>query len=121
MIPIYQGRRRQRGYGVGGNFASFFRAAAPFLKSAGLTVGKEALRAGDEILDDLEKGGKNLQDIFKTHGKRTAKSMLEPLIQQGAKFATEKIKDIFSEEEAIKPSTKKRKTSHAVSQDIFNE
>ena len=120
MIPIYKGRRRQRGYGVGGNFASFFRAAAPLLKTAGMTVGKEALRAGNEVLDDIEKGNRNWKDSVKIHGKRAAINTLE--IKLGAEHGSRKIKDIFSVDEVIQPSAKRRKASPTDSyDDIFSD
>ena len=122
MIPIYKGRRRQRGYGVGGNFASFFRSAVPFLKTVGLKAGKEAFRAGNEILEDIEKGEKNWKGILKSHGKRAFRNTIDPFIEQSAKLASGKIKDIFSDDEFIKPSAKRRKTSLPDSgDDIFSE
>ena len=120
MIPIYQGKRRQRGYGVGGNFASFYRTASPLLKNVGITVAKEALKAGSDMLEDFEKG-KDWKENLKKHGKRAAKRSLNPLIDMGAKLATGKIKDIFSEDDIISSSTKRRKTSLPDDDDIFSD
>ena len=118
MIPIYKGRRRQRGYGVGGNFASFYRTASPLLKNFGITVAKEALQAGNDILEDLEKGKSNWKENLKKHGKRAAKRSFNPILEMGAKLASNKFKDIFSEDEVISSSAKRRKTSN---DDIFSD
>jgi len=122
MISIYQGKRRQRGYGVGGNFASFFRKAVPLLKTAGLTAGKEALKAGSEALDDIEKGDMSLKTIAKIHAKRAAFGALDPAISMGAELAKQSIKDIFSDDITIQRPAKKAKTSPVDNHDdIFSD
>ena len=51
-FPVYVGRYRQRGHGLGNIFGSLFRRVLPFLKS----FAPHALRAGANIVDDVSKG-----------------------------------------------------------------
>jgi len=118
MIPIYQGRRRQRGYGVGGNFASFFRQAMPLFKSTGFNIGKEALRTGSEALGALESGSP-WKKVAKTHLKKTAKRTLQPLLSLGTKLAEKGINDIFGSDSDTLPRTKKARTTSY--DDIFDD
>ena len=122
MIPIYKGRRRQRGYGVGGNFASFYRTASPLLKNLGITVAKEALQAGNDILDDFEKGKSDWTTNIKKHGKRAAKKAITPMLEMGSKLITNTINDALEEKSSSRPPTKKKKTSlKEFHDDIFSD
>lgn len=49
----------QRGYGIGNIFRGLFRMLLPLVKSAGKTIGKEALYTGTNIASDMLSG----QDI----------------------------------------------------------
>ena len=51
-FPVYVGRLRQRGHGLGSMFSSLFKRILPFLKS----VAPHALRTGANIIDDVSKG-----------------------------------------------------------------
>ena len=51
-FPVYVGRYRQRGHGLGNIFGSLFRRVLPFLKS----FAPIALRAGANIVEDVSKG-----------------------------------------------------------------
>ena len=51
-FPVYVGRYRQRGHGLGNIFGSLFRRIMPFLKS----LAPHALRAGANIVEDVSKG-----------------------------------------------------------------
>lgn len=55
-LNYYQGAQYQRGYGLGGLFRSFFRAAVPLFKSGAKAVGKQLFRSGVDILNDVTKG-----------------------------------------------------------------
>ena len=118
MLPIYQGRRRQRGYGVGGNFASFFRKAMPLIKSSGFDIGKEALRAGGDALAALESGSP-WKTVAKTHLKKAAKRSLQPMLKLGTRMAEKGINDIFSTGDDTLPRTKRARTTSF--DDIFDE
>ncbi len=69
-MPIYRGSPiLQRGYGLGGLLGGLFRKAVPLLKKGAAMVGKQALRTGLDIADDVMSG----QNI-KTAAKRRIKS-----------------------------------------------
>lgn len=53
VTNIYVGSRGQRGHGVGSFLAGLFRRALPFLAKGARAVGREALRAGMNVLDDV--------------------------------------------------------------------
>ncbi len=119
-MRIYRGRRRQKGYGVGAHFASFFRKAIPVLKKAGYATSKHWMREGGDILEELEKSDADWQNVLKKHVKRAGKKSIEPLLDMGVSAAKEGIKDIFSEPDVSPPPAKKAKTSHE-EEDIFGD
>lgn len=49
----YRGAPYQRGHGIGSFLGGLFRAALPLIKKGALAVGKEALGAGVNVLDDV--------------------------------------------------------------------
>ena len=51
-VPFYRGPVLQRGYGLGSIFKSVARSVMPSLKE----IGKSALTAGLEVLQDVAKG-----------------------------------------------------------------
>lgn len=55
-LNFYKGSTFQRGYGLGGLFQSFFRAAVPLLKSGAKAVGKQILHSGVNLLNDVTQG-----------------------------------------------------------------
>ena len=118
-MRIYKGRRRQKGYGIGGHFASFFRKAIPVLKKAGFSTTKHWLQEGSNILNELEQSDADWQNVVKKHAKKAAKKSINPLIDLGVNAAKTGINDIFSEDEvSLPPAAKKSKTTH---DDIFDE
>ncbi|GFU57489.1 uncharacterized protein F54H12.2 [Trichonephila clavipes] len=60
-LSYYQGQSFQKGYGIGGWFKRLFRSALPFLSRGAKSVGKEVLRTGAQIANDLLEG-RNLQE-----------------------------------------------------------
>ena len=53
---VFRGSRMQRGYGLGGFFASMFRRAIPLLKSGGKYILKKAARTGMNSMRDIANG-----------------------------------------------------------------
>lgn len=54
-IPlVFVGSPYQRRHGIGSFLAGLFRHVLPYLSTAARAVGKEALRAGVNIIDDVE-------------------------------------------------------------------
>ena len=69
-MPVYRGSPvLQRGYGLGGLLGGLFRRAMPLLKKGAAMVGKQVLRTGMDIADDVMSG----QNI-KTAAKRRVKA-----------------------------------------------
>lgn len=79
-LNYYQGASFQKGYGFGGLFRSFFRAAVPMLKSGAKAIGKQLFHSGVNMLNDLTQG-----DDIKTAAKRRLKEASRVLTDKAAK------------------------------------
>ena len=55
-VPVFQGSRGQRGHGLGSILSGFFRTAMPILKRGLAIFGREALRTGAKIANDVAEG-----------------------------------------------------------------
>lgn len=53
---VFRGMRMQRGYGLGGFFASMFRRALPLFKSGGKYLARKATQTGLSTLRDIANG-----------------------------------------------------------------
>lgn len=78
-LNYYQGSPYQRGYGLGGLFRSFFRAATPLLKSGVKAIGKQVFHSGMDLMNDMSQG----QD-FKGAAKRRFKEVGKVLTDKAA-------------------------------------
>ena len=65
-FPVYSGRAKQRGHGLGSMFSSLFKRVLPFLKK----LAPIALRTGANIVDDVSKG-KSFKDSAFDHVPKT--------------------------------------------------
>ena len=74
-IPGFSGLRYQRGSGLGSFFSGLFRLALPIIKSAGRTIGKQALASGASIMRDLSSGLEPNQ-VFKARGREALGNLL---------------------------------------------
>ena len=72
-IPIFRAEPLQRGYGLGGLFRGLYRRVKPALKKGLATIGKRALKAGADILEDVVVNKTPLKQAVK----RQAKSEFE--------------------------------------------
>lgn len=61
---VFVGSSRQRGHGLGSWFSGLFRSALPLLAKGARAVGKEALRAGVNILDDVTENNAGFKEAF---------------------------------------------------------
>lgn len=84
---VYTGAPYQRGSGIGSFFGSIFRRIAPYLVRGAKAVGKEAVRTGLNVIDDVAYNGANfkeaLSDRLKESGKnlkRKAESKLDEMM-----------------------------------------
>ena len=73
-VPVFQGQRFQRGYGLGGFFASLFRSAVPMLKRGAKVAGRALLRTGLDVASDALSGA-NIKDSAQQRFKQTSHNL----------------------------------------------
>jgi len=83
-LPHYQGMAFQKGYGIGGFFAKLFRSAMPFLVRGAKTVGKEALRTGTLIANDVLSGETTFKESAKTRAKAAGKTLAKKALKKAS-------------------------------------
>uniref|UniRef100_A0ABD2VTZ1 N-acetyltransferase domain-containing protein n=1 Tax=Trichogramma kaykai TaxID=54128 RepID=A0ABD2VTZ1_9HYME len=84
---VYVGAPRQRGRGVGGWLGGIFRTIIPYIKSGAKAVGKEAARAGVQILSDMSRGDMTLHESVRARSRESGRKL--------AKKAGEKLSNIM--------------------------
>jgi hypothetical protein len=65
----------QRGAGLGSVFRGIFRALLPIAKTAGKSIGRQALATGAQIASDVV-SGKPIKEAVKRRGKAGATNLL---------------------------------------------
>ena len=55
-MPFFQGARLQRGHGIGSFLSGLFRSAWPLIQTGAKALGKQALRTGLQIANDVADG-----------------------------------------------------------------
>ena len=55
-VPIFQGSAGQRGHGLGSMLSGLFRSAMPMIKRGLAFFGKQALKTGLEVANDVADG-----------------------------------------------------------------
>lgn len=55
-MPVFQGARTQRGHGLGSILSGFFRSAWPLIQTGAKAFGKQVLRTGLQIANDVSEG-----------------------------------------------------------------
>lgn len=115
----------QRGGGLGSIFRGIFRALLPIAKSAGKTIGRQALRTGAEIASDVLSGS-NLKDSVKRRGRAAAATLATKAakkIQRGGRLgkrpASKTIKGQAVEEDDTRQRKAPRKQSKEKKEDIL--
>lgn len=78
---VYQGARGMRGHGLGSILSGFFRSALPLLKRGLSFFGKEALRTGARIANDVA-DGQSLGDATKKRVRERINEYAPGLIDQ---------------------------------------
>jgi len=96
-MKVYRGGRRQRGYGIGGLFSSFFRKASPFLKNSALSAGRNALNLANNVIEDVERGGNVLKSL-KKHGEKAAMKTAQEVGFNALKRGADVFDDIWSQD-----------------------
>jgi hypothetical protein len=75
QFPIYRGLRQQRGHGLGGLFRGLFRTVAPMLKTGLTHIGKRALTAGANALEDISTNNTSVKEAFKKQAKSEIRAL----------------------------------------------
>ncbi|GFW21814.1 uncharacterized protein F54H12.2 [Trichonephila clavipes] len=104
-LSYYQGQSFQKGYGIGGWFKRLFRFALPFLSRGAKSVGREVLRTGAQIANDLLEG-QNLQESAEERAKEMGRIL--------AKKAIKKADDMLGKGKAYKRKKETSKVSHLI-------
>jgi hypothetical protein len=107
-IPVYIGRARQRGHGLGDIFRSIWRFFVPAVKS----LAPHALRAGANIVEDVS-SGKTWKDSALNHGRSVLKQIPDAISnavssrgdQSGSGFRRRRI---AKRKRVVKTKSKKR-------------
>ena len=66
--PIYSGPLYQSGHGIGSFLAKIYRTVSPYLKSGAKKIGREVLRTGTDIINDID-NEIPIKDALKTRSK----------------------------------------------------
>ena len=77
-IPVFVGRRYQRGHGLGSVLGGLFRRVVPFIKGNAGKIGKQLLRTGMNIVGSVL-GGKKIKEATKEGVSRGIKRTVEDL------------------------------------------
>lgn len=72
---FYTGSRYQRGNGVGSWLGGLLRKMLPYVASGAKALGKEALRAGARVVDDVTNNGANFKEALKTRARESRKTL----------------------------------------------
>ena len=72
---VFSGSTYQRGRGVGAWLGGLFRKMLPYISSGVKAVGKETLRAGINVLDDVANNGANFKEAVKLRAKESGKNL----------------------------------------------
>ena len=84
---VFNGSTFQRGHGVGAWLGGLFRRILPYVTSGARAVGKETLRAGIKVLDDVANTGVNFKEAVKTRAGESGRNL--------KRKAAEKISEIM--------------------------
>lgn len=141
---VYEGSRYQLGHGGIGSFLSgLFRTVLPYIKSGAWAVGKEAISAGFNVLDDVISGNSIKQSVKNNarqsginlknkaarkitemmgggYKRRGIKRKRQSNIGRASARTNKKPRSRKTRKTATKRVTKKRRTQRTV-YDIFNK
>ena len=106
----FRGERVMQGHGLGALFSGIFRRALPFIKSGIGYLGRNALRTGADMMDDILEGTAP-KKAFKNNIKRMSKNIVNDakVKLRGGGGRISKVKT------TVKCSKRKRKNKRASS------
>lgn len=82
-MPVFVGRRFQRGHGLGSILSGLFRRIVlPFFKQHGKTMATSALQTGMEVADDVLGSGQSLKESTKKRIPEGIKRTVQSVIRQ---------------------------------------
>ena len=79
---VFVGATRQRGHGLGSFFTGLFRSALPYITKGARVVGREALRSGVNILDDISDGNMSFKDSLKNRADESVKNLKRKAVKK---------------------------------------
>ena len=85
--PVFIGTSYQRGHGLGSLFKGLLRFVVPIAKSAGKSVGREALKAGVGVASDLL-DGQNAEVAVRKRANTAAKHLVSKAAKKLQKGGT---------------------------------
>lgn len=71
---IYRGAAYQKGHGIGSFLGSLFRSVLPLLKSGAKAIGRETLKAGVNMFDDISHN-QNFKEAFQNRAKEAGENL----------------------------------------------
>ena len=74
QLPAFKDAACQRGYGIGGIFKGLGRTFAPVVEKGLLSLRKQALQSGVQVLDDISRG-EDVKVAIKRRAVEEAKKM----------------------------------------------
>jgi hypothetical protein len=77
---IYSGPLYVKGYGIGSWLGGLFRAVVPFIKSRGMSVGKQLLKTGVDVLSDVQQN-KTFKESLKDRRGDIFENMTEAIMK----------------------------------------
>ena len=112
-LPAFNGAIMQRGYGLGSFLKGLYRWAVPHLHSGVKALGKQALKEGVGVAQDVL-NGESVGDSLMKRGKKAIGSISNDTQNAPQAGGEKKTKKRKSKAKPIsRPSAKKRKTSQA--------
>ena len=109
-IPVYRGSGIQRGHGLGSILGGLLRSAAPLMKSAAKTIGREALNFGVGLAKDAL-SGEDVKTSAEKRGRLLGTNLLDSVVQPQQR--SKKRKTVGNKRRQPKPNKKRRQ------EDIF--
>lgn len=100
---VFAGSTFQRGSGIGSFLGGLLRKIVPYLTSGAKAVGKEAARAGVNVLDDVVNNRVNFKEAVKTRAKESGNNL--------KKKAAEKLGTMMKGEGYKSRATKRQRQS----------
>lgn len=132
---VYTGTPHQRGHGIGSFLGGLYRTVLPLFKTGMKAIGKETIRSGFNVLDDVTNNNMNFREAFKKRGnesldnlKRKAVDKIDRVMSGSGYKKRRVVKKRQSrkkrpvkrvKEGSIKKKSKKKKSSQRQKRDIF--